>query len=388
MRIGIPKEILDGERCVALVPKMVAQLINKDQQVLIEKDAGVTAFFPDTMYEQAGATIVPDAQGLYADADVVMKVKPPQMNVSTGKHEVEMMKSGAVYIGFLAQSLNHDIIQQMLKKGITCFAMDLIPRIARSQSMDALSSMASIAGYRAILIAASHIGKFFPLMMTAAGTIPPAKVLVLGAGVAGLQAIATSRRLGARAEAFDTRPAVREQVESLGAQFIEMELVKDAETTGGYAKEMSEEYIKKELEIIGNRIEQNDVVITTAQIFGKKAPILITEEMVKRMKHGSIIVDLAAEQGGNCELTEPGKSVTRHGVIVCGIMNLPSTLPIDASRMYSKNITNLFKHLYDTKDGSYDFEDEITNSTCIIHKGKIVNKLVEKAFQKGEQTHD
>lgn len=388
MKIGIPKEIYEGERCVALVPKMAAQLIKDDKQVLIEKNAGVNAFFPDFMYEQAGAIIVPDAQSLYAEADVIMKVKPPQMNASTKRHEVEMMKSGTVYIGFLAQALNRDIIHQMMKKDITCFAMDLIPRIARSQSMDALSSMGSISGYRAVLIAASHIGKFFPLMMTAAGTIPPARVLVLGAGVAGLQSIATARRLGARVEAFDTRPAVREQVESLGAKFIEMELVKDAETSGGYAQEMSKEYIKKELEIIGNRIEQNDVVITTALIFGKKAPILITEEMVKRMEHGSIIVDLAAERGGNCELTEPGKSVTKHGVIICGIMDLPSTLPIDASQMYSKNVTNLFKHIYNTKDGAYDFKDEITASTCIIHNGKILSKLVEKAFQKGEQKSD
>ena len=388
MKIGIPKEIYEGEKCVALVPKMVTLLKNSTQEILVEKDAGLSAFFPNSMYEQAGATIVTDSLSLYAETDLIMKVKPPQMNIALNKHEVEMMKDGAVYIGFLAQALNLDIIGQMSKKDITSFAMDLIPRIARSQSMDALSSMGSIAGYRAVLIAANHIGKFFPLMMTAAGTIPPAKVLVLGAGVAGLQAIATARRLGARVEAFDTRPAVREQVESLGAQFIEMELVKDAETSGGYAKEMSEEYIKKELEIIGNRIEQNDVVITTALIFGKKAPILITEGMVKRMKHGSIIVDLAAEQGGNCELTEPGKNINKNGVIICGILNLPSTLPIDASQMYSKNITNFFKHIYNAKDGAYDFDDEITAGTCITHKGKIVNKLVERSFQKGEQSHD
>jgi NAD(P) transhydrogenase subunit alpha len=306
-----------------------------------------------------------------------MKIWPPE------KHEVEMMKPGSTYIGFLAPTSRLDIIRQMNRMNITSFAMEFIPRIARSQSMDALSSIASIAGYRAVLIATQHLGKFFPLMMTAAGTIPPAKVLILGAGVAGLQAIATARRLGASVEAFDTRPDVREQVESLGAQFTEMELVENAETSGGYAKEMSDKFLKKEREIIGSRIAQKNVVITTAQVFGKQAPILITEEMVRQMKKGSVIIDLAAEQGGNCELTEAGKNVVKHGIIICGKVNLPSTLPIDASRMYSRNITNFFRHLYKTKDGTPDFEDEITRSTCITHKGEIVNEIVKKAFVKG-----
>jgi NAD(P) transhydrogenase subunit alpha len=252
--------------------------------------------------------------------------------------------------------------------------------------MDALSSMASIAGYRAVLIAAQHLGKFFPLMMTAAGTIPPAKLLVIGAGVAGLQAIATARRLGARVEAFDTRPAVKEQVESLGAQFIEMELVADAETTSGYAKEMTEEFMKKEREIIGDRVAQNHVVITTAQLFGKRAPILITEEMVKKMQEGSVIIDLAAEQGGNCEITEPGKNICKHGVTICGVLNLPSTLPIDASSMYSRNIMQFFKHLYNTDDRKLDFEDKITKSSCVTHNGEIVNDYVRKAILKGANT--
>ncbi len=378
MKIGIPKEISEGERRVAIVPKMAAQLKKDGYDILVEADAGEAAFFSDSEYERAGATIVADAQSLYAEADVIMKIWPPQ------KGEVEMMKPGSTYIGFLAPISRLDIIRQINKKNITSFAMEFIPRIARSQSMDALSSMASIAGYRAVLIATQHLGKFFPLMMTAAGTIPPARVLILGAGVAGLQAIATARRLGASVEAFDTRPAVREQVESLGAQFIEMELVKDAENSGGYAKEMSDEFLKREREIIGNRIAQNNVVITTAQVFGKKAPILITEEMVKQMKKGSVIIDLAAEQGGNCELTEAGMSIVKHGIIICGMVNLPSTLPIDASRMYSRNITNFFRHLYKTKDGTLDFEDEITKSTCITHKGEIMNEIVKKALEKGE----
>jgi len=378
MKIGIPKEISEGERRVAIVPKMAAQLKKDGYDILVEADAGEATFFSDSEYEHAGATIVADAQSLYAEADIIMKIWPPQ------KGEVEMMKPGSTYIGFLAPISRLDIIRQINKKNITSFAMEFIPRIARSQSMDALSSMASIAGYRAVLIATQHLGKFFPLMMTAAGTIPPARVLILGAGVAGLQAIATARRLGASVEAFDTRPAVREQVESLGAQFTEMELVEDAENSGGYAKEMSNEFLKREREIIGSRIAQNNVVITTAQVFGKKAPILITEEMVKRMKKGSVIIDLAAEQGGNCELTEAGMSIVKHGIIICGMVNLPSTLPIDASRMYSRNITNFFRHLYKTKDGTLDFEDEITKSTCITHKGEIMNEIVKKALEKGE----
>jgi H+-translocating NAD(P) transhydrogenase subunit alpha len=382
MKIGIPKEISEGERRVAVVPKTIETLKKDGHEVFVETDAGKESFFSNREYEHAGATILPDTKSLYAEAEVILKIQPLK------KHEVEMMKAGSTYIGFLSATSRLDIIRHMKENNITSFAMECMPRIARSQSMDALSSMASIAGYCAVLMAAKHLGKLFPLMMTAAGTIPPAKVLVLGAGVSGLQAIATARRLGARVEAFDTRPAVKEQVESLGAQFVEMELVKDAETAGGYAKEASEEFLKKEREIIGNRISLNHVVITTAQVYGKKAPILITEEMVKMMKKGSVVVDLAAEQGGNCELTEAGKNIVKYDIIICGKVNLPSSLPIDASRMYSKNITNFFKHLYTTKADSFDFEDEITKSTCITHKGEILNEIVRKAFQKEEQTHD
>jgi len=293
------------------------------------------------------------------------------------------MNTGSIYLGFLAPMANLKVVEMMHEKKITCFAMEFIPRIARSQSMDTLSSMASIAGYRAVLIAAQTLGKYFPLMMTAAGTIPPARVLVIGAGVAGLQAIATARRLGAKVEAFDTRPAVKEQVESLGAQFIEMELVEDSETVTGYAKEMTDEFLKKEREIIGNRAAQNHVVITTAQVFGKKAPILITEEMVAKMQKGSVIIDIAAEQGGNCELTEAGKDINKYGITICGAVNLPSTLPIDASRMYSRNITYFFRHLYKTKDNILDFDDEITKSSCVMHNGKILNEMIKQAIQKG-----
>lgn len=381
MKVGVPKEIASGETRVALVPKMVGLLKKAGAEVLVERDAGEASSFSNTEYEEAGATIVSDAPSLYSEADVIVKVQPPQNNEDAGKHEVEMIKPGSTFIGFLAPIENRDVIQQMVDKKITSFSMEFVPRIARAQSMDALSSMANIAGYQAVLIAAQQLGKFFPLMMTAAGTIPPARVLILGAGVAGLQAIATARRLGARVEAFDVRPAVREQVESLGAQFIEMEFEEDAEAAGGYAKEMSDAFLLKEREIIGGRLDRMDVVISTAQIFGKRAPVLITEEMVQKMKEGSVIIDLAAEQGGNCELTEPGKNVVRHGVTIQGPLNLPATLPVDASQMYSKNITNLFRNLYGEGDGSLDFEDEITKGACITHNGEIVNEMVNNAFQ-------
>ena len=380
MRIGIPKEIYYGEKRVAIVPKTVTRLLKDDHELFIEEGSGVEAHYPDIDYEQAGAVIVKSAEDLYPSVDVIMKIQPPR------KDEVKMMCNSATYIGFLSSALDAEFINLLNEKCLTSFAIEFIPRISRSQSMDALSSMASIAGYRAVLIAAQYLGKFFPLLMTAAGTIPPAKVLVVGAGVAGLQAIATARRLGARVEAFDTRPAVKEQVESLGAKFIEMELVKDAENASGYAKEMTEEFMRKERLIIGDRAVQNHVVITTAQLFGKRAPILITEEIVKKMQEGSVIIDLAAEQGGNCEITEPGKNIYRHGVTICGELNLSSTLPIDASAMYSRNISQFFNHLFNTEDKKFDFEDKITKSSCVTYNGETVNDYVRKAILEGADT--
>jgi NAD(P) transhydrogenase subunit alpha len=249
--------------------------------------------------------------------------------------------------------------------------------------MDALSSIATVAGYKAVLVAAYHLGKFFPLLMTAAGTIPPANVMILGAGVAGLQAIATAKRLGAKVEAFDPRPAVKEQVKSLGAQFIEMEIIENVETAGGYAKEQSEAFLLKEREAIASRLPKMDIVITTAQVFGKRAPLLITEDMVKMMRTGSIIVDLAADQGGNCELSKPRETVVKHGVTVIGVVNLANTIPVHASQMYSKNITNLFLHLYKSPDGKLDFSDEITKGACLTHQGEIVNESVKKIISAG-----
>ena len=294
-----------------------------------------------------------------------------------------MLKEGATYLGFLAPLANGEAIDVFCRRRITGFSMEYIPRITRAQSMDALSSMATVAGYKAVLLATENIGKMFPLMMTAAGTIPPATVLVLGAGVAGLQAIATAKRLGAKVEAFDPRPAVKDQVKSLGATFVEMEMPKDAETEGGYAKELSPEFIKKEMEAIGGRLSKVDVVISTAQVFGKRAPILITADMVKLLKPGSVIIDLAAEQGGNCELTEAGKTKKFNGVSIVGAVNLPATLPADASLMYSKNVINLFNLLYPTADATPDFNDEIVKGACITWNGEIANESVRAAFRQG-----
>jgi NAD(P) transhydrogenase subunit alpha len=291
-----------------------------------------------------------------------------------------MFREGASFIGFLSAFVNHDAVRILAQRRITSYALEMIPRITRAQSMDALSSMATVSGYKAVLIAADHIHKMFPLMMTAAGTITPATVLILGAGVAGLQAIATAKRLGAKVEAFDPRPAVKEQVKSLGANFVEMEMPKDAETAGGYAKELSPEFIQKEMEAIGGRLPKVDVVISTAQVFGKKAPLLITADMVRMLRPGSIIVDLAAEQGGNCELTQAGQTIVEHGVKIIGAVNLPAAMPLDASQLYARNIQNLFRQLYPKADATPDFNDEIARGCCVTRGGEIVNESIRKAL--------
>lgn len=382
MKIAIPKEIMDGETRVAVVPAMISLLKKDGHEVLVESGAGVAASFMDSDYESSGATIVKDAASLYGQAEVVMKFQAPAFNSKIGKHELELLKEGAAIISSLPPALHKEIVPILLKRRITSFGMEYLPRITKAQSMDVLSSMSTVAGYKAVVLAAYHLGKLFPLLMTAAGTIPPANVLILGAGVAGLQAIATAKRLGAKVEAFDPRPAVREQVESLGAQFIEMELPKDVETAGGYAKEQSEEFLKKEREVIGKRLSRTDAVITTAQIFGKPSPLLITEAMVKTMPPGSVIIDLAAAEGGNCELSEVNKVVVKHGVTIYGVINLARTVPVHASQMHSKNVINFFKHVYSKAD--LDFNDEITKGTCITHDGQIINEMVKKKFEEGQ----
>lgn len=383
MKIGIPKEVLAGETRVAVVPSMIATLKKNKHEVLVETGAGLVASFMDDEYQQAGATIIKDGIELYRSSEVVLKFQPPRLHSKTGKHEVELIPEGAALICFMEPHLYPEAIRKLVERKITCFAMDYVPRITRAQSMDALSSIATIAGYKSVLVAAYRLGKFFPLLMTAAGTIPPANVMILGAGVAGLQAIATAKRLGAKVEAFDPRPAVKEQVKSLGAQFIEMEIIENVETAGGYAKEQSEAFLQKERDAITSRLPKMDVVITTAQVFGKRAPLLITEDMVKMMRTGAVIVDLAADQGGNCELSKPRETVVKHGVTIIGVVNLANTIPVHASQMYSKNITNLFLHLYHSPEGKLDFADEITKGACLTHQGEIVNESVKKIVQGG-----
>jgi NAD(P) transhydrogenase subunit alpha len=383
MRIGVPKEIQAGETRVALIPSLVPLLRKDGHEVLVEAGAGAGACFSDTRYREAGATLIEDAPALYARADVMFKVQPPQLHPLAHLPEAEMMREGSSYLGFLSPFTHPEVIKTFARRKITAFALDFVPRLTRAQSMDALSSMSTVAGYKAVLLATEHLGKMFPLLMTAAGTITPATVLVLGAGVAGLQAIATARRLGARVEAFDARPVVREQIQSLGATFLEMELSQDVETAGGYAKEQSVEFLQREQDVIRARLPRVDVVISTAQVFGKRAPVLITAEMVKSLRPGSVIVDLAAEQGGNCELTQAGQTLLYEGVTIIGATNVPAMLPIDASLLYAHNVVNLFRYLYPATDVQPDSTDELVKGVCVTRNGEIVHELLQAL--KGEE---
>ena len=364
MKVGVPKETLPGERRVAIVPEAARGLVKAGIQVAVEAGAGAAAFFGDAAYIDAGAN-VSDAATAFA-GDAVLKVQPPSPD------EVGRLHEGTVLISFLQPASNADTIGALVKRKVTAFSLDLVPRISRAQSMDALSSQAGIAGYKAVLLAANHLPRFFPLLMTAAGTVAPARVLVMGAGVAGLQAIATARRLGAVVEAYDVRPAVKDEVKSLGATFLELPL-EAQEGTGGYAAAQSEDFLRRQRELIGDRVAASDVVVTTAAIPGRKAPILVTADMVRRMRPGSVIVDLAAETGGNVELTRAGEIIQVGGVTIDGTRNLPSTMPVHASQLYSKNISTLLLLL--VKDGALklDFTDEIVKGACVTHNGEIVN---------------
>lgn len=388
MKIGIPKEIMDGETRVAVVPSMIPILTKDQHEVFVESQAGSGASFSNEQYKEAGAILIKDSVELYGTVDIVIKFQAPHVNETVGKHELELLNEGAALISSLPPMIHHQVLDLLLDRRITSFGMEYLPRITKAQSMDVLSSMSTVAGYKAVLVAADHLGKFFPLLMTAAGTIPPATVLILGAGVAGLQAIATAKRLGAKVEAFDPRPAVREQVESLGAQFIEMALPEDVETAGGYAKEQPEEFLKKEREVICARLPKVDAVITTAQIFGKSSPLLITEDMVKIMPPGSVIVDLAVAEGGNCALSLANKTIEKYGVLIYGTVNLARTVPVHASQMHSKNIITFFQHVYQGSKSTLDFNDEITIGTCITHNGEIVNEIVQKSFKKEKTPHE
>ena len=370
MKIAVVKEIREGERRVALVPESCAKLAKAGFTVAVEGGAGNGAFFPDDAFREAGAGIGSDPAELLSGADLVLKVQPPMFNRVVGRHEAYMMRPGAVLVGQLVPARHPDAVSQLAGRGITAFATDRIPRITRAQPMDTLSSMASIAGYKAVLIAANLLPRYFPMLSTAAGTILPAKVFVIGAGVAGLQAVATARRLGAVVEATDTRSAVREQVLSLGARFVGVETGESAEDAGGYARELSPEFYRKQAELIAGRCAASDVVITTALIGGVKAPRLVTAEMVRGMKPGTVIVDVAAEGGGNCELTRPGETVVEGGVTICGDDNLPSTLPWHASTLFSRNLTAFVLAFW--KDGRFQVDpaDEIQRAALVTHEGK------------------
>lgn len=371
MKIGVPKETMPGETRVGLVPETVGRLVKANNTVSVERGAGVASAFTDDAYEKAGAQIVDDAY----DAELVVKVQKPS------DAEIRKLRSGTTLIALLSPLINHDLIRALASQGVTALSMDAIPRITRAQPMDVLSSQATVAGYKAVLLAAAQLPKFFPMLTTAAGTIAPAKALIIGAGVAGLQAIATARRLGAVVEAFDTRPVVKEQVQSLGAKFLEIDLGESGAGQGGYAKELSEDAHRKEVELLGKAARENDIVITTAAIPGRKAPVLITKDMIPTMKPGSVIVDLAAETGGNVEGTEAGKTVVVSGVTIIGTTNLPATMPFHASQMYSRNIASLLGLML-KKDGTFavDMSDEVVKGTVITQGGNVVHEATQKAM--------
>jgi len=376
MRVAVLKEARSTENRVALVPLGVKALVKRGLTVTVQSGAGETSGISDLIYREAGAEIATNAQDTLKDAKVVLVVNPPPSN------ELDLLSEGSILVGFLDPLSNSDLVSRLVELNVTGISMELVPRITRAQSMDALSSQATVAGYKAVLLAANHLPKFLPMFTTAAGTIRPAKALILGAGVAGLQAIATARRLGAVVEAFDVRPAVKEQVESLGASFLESEEEVTAEGEGGYAKELTEDQHHKELELIGDALADTDIVITTAQIPGIEAPVLITEDMVKTMKYGSVIVDLASESGGNCELSKAGETVLAHGVQILGPSNLPTSIPVHSSQMYSKNIVTLISEfLGDDGELQLDFENDVVGPSTVTHGGEVRNERVQSAMQ-------
>jgi NAD(P) transhydrogenase subunit alpha len=371
MKIGVPKEVRPGERRVAATPETVSRLIKLGFEVSIETGAGAGAAFPDALYEKAGATIAATTAPLWASADIVLKVQPPEQHPELGD-EAELLREGGVLVSFLWPAKNGELIQRLAKRKATVLAMDQVPRITRAQKMDALSSMANIAGYRAVIEAASFYGRFFTGQMTAAGKVPPAKVLVIGAGVAGLAAIGAARGLGAIVRAFDTRAEVREQVQSMGADFLEVSITEDGSGVGGYAKEMSPAFIAAEMALFLEQAKDVDIIITTALVPGKTAPILITEDMVNAMRPGSVIVDLGAEQGGNCALTRPGEVVVRNGVTIVGYVDLPSRLAPTASQLYGSNLTHLLADMGGAKSFHIDLEDHVVRGSIVLRDGELL----------------
>ena len=382
MIVGVPKETAAGERRVALVPDAVKPLKAKGIELLVQAGAGDAAGFADDAYVQAGAAIEADASALFARADVIAKVQGPRA-VAGAAHEADALRAGQVLVGALRPLDQPELAARLAQRRVTAFALELMPRITRAQAMDILSSMATIAGYHAVLLAASSLPKIFPLLVTAAGTVSPARVLVIGAGVAGLQAIATARRLGGVVEAYDTRPVVKEQVQSLGARFVELALeTKDAQDAGGYARAQSEEFYARQRELLGERVRASDVVITTAQVPGARAPLLVDEAAVRGMRLGSVIVDLAAEGGGNCALTRAGEVVVANGVTILGPLNLPSAHALHASQLYSRNLQNFLVHLAPEGKLVLDLSDELTRGPLLTHEGEVMHEGVRARLAK------
>ncbi|PYX85787.1 MAG: Re/Si-specific NAD(P)(+) transhydrogenase subunit alpha [Acidobacteria bacterium] len=381
MILGVPKESYPGERRVALVPMVIPNLIKAGFEVVVETDAGTEAGYPDKQYTDKGAKIFPNRAAVFGAADIVVQVLCYGSNDITGKQDLPLLRRGQVLIGFLRPLGSAEAMQEIASAGVTAFSVEMVPRTTRAQSMDALSSMGTICGYKAVLEAADKLPRIFPMLTTAAGTITPARVFVIGAGVAGLQAIATARRLGAVASAYDMRPAAKEQVQSLGGRFIELPIeAKDAQDARGYGTAQDESFYQRQRELLGRVVKESDVVITAAVIPGKKSPVLVTEEMVKGMAPGSVIFDLAGERGGNCELTETGKAVVRHGVTIIGAINLASGVPYHASQMYARNLSAFLLHL--VKDGKLRLvlEDEIIRETLVTNEGEVVNQRVREFF--------
>jgi NAD(P) transhydrogenase subunit alpha len=380
MHIGVLKETSPGERRVALVPESCKKLIQSGYTVSVEVGAGERAGFPDSAYREVGASVEPDPATLLGSADLVLKVNPPATRNGKGS-ETEWMRPGSVYVGSLMPLRNLDAVRALASRRVTAFSTDAIPRTTRAQSMDTLSSMASIAGYKGALLAALELNKYFPMLMTAAGTVPPAKVFVIGAGVAGLQAIATARRLGGNVFATDVRPEVKEQIESVGAKYVGIELKEGASAGGGYAKELSEEDRQRQRELLAVQCTQSDAVITTALIGGVFAPRLISAEMVKSMKPGAVIVDLAADGGGNCELSRPGESITAHGVTILAPLNLPASMPLHASLLFSRNLTAFVQAFTKEKAFQLDLSDDIQQAALITYEGTVRHQRTQDALQ-------
>ena len=382
LTIGVPKEVAPGEKRVAVAPDALSKF--KAFSVIIEKGAGDNSNFSDSSYSQAGASVVENTALVYQQADLILKIQPPTVS------EASLVKEGGVIISFLYPMQNLDAVEVLSSRKVTSFAMELIPRISRAQSMDTLSSQANLSGYKAVLIAADSLPKLFPMMITAAGTIPPAHVFVLGAGVAGLQAIATAKRLGAVVEAYDVRPVVKEQIMSLGAKFVELPVeAKDSQTSGGYAKAQSEDFYKKQQQLLADHAKTSDVIITTALVPGQKAPILVSEEAVKGMRPGSVIVDLAAEQGGNCALTDPGKTTVKYDVIIHGPFNVPSMVAPQASQLYSRNIVSFIQAIFKPEGTlNFDLRDDLAKGPLVINHGEVLHEATKNALASRKNSGD